>query len=133
MPKTIYYNGLVKNGKFTPYEPWNFKKAFYAHEGKAVKVGIERWVKKRSTKQNKYYWTVVIAMIAEHTGDNSPGKKDTHDSLRRMFLSYVDDFGMPKVKSSTEPGTIGYEEYLENIRQWAAEFLELYIPEPHRV
>tara|TARA_R100001244_G_scaffold122634_1_gene92271 strand:+ start:145 stop:504 length:360 start_codon:yes stop_codon:yes gene_type:complete len=85
--------------------------------------------KKRSLPQNKYYWKVIVHMISEETGYTID---QAHGKLAQKFL-LVRDSGTPYARSTTSLSTKEMEDYLENIRRWAAEFLSLNIPEPGEV
>ncbi len=100
-------------------------------EGAEVGITIERWKKKRSLKQNAYYWSVVTPMIAEAAGYLTP--EEAHDALRMHFLLKHGDTPMPTIGSTTELSTTEFEEYLSKVRQLAAEMFGLYIPLPSEV
>jgi len=90
----------------------------------------------RTLPENRYYWGVVLKLISEHTGNST-------DALHRFFKEeflYEDihiktkDEVVLKSKipqSSATITTLKFEEYLENIRQWASEFLGVVIPLPN--
>lgn len=96
-----------------------------------VEIDIRKPRKPRSDQENKYYWGVVVKMIAEHQGE-FPEK--IHEGLRSAFLK-VCEKPLLIVKSTTELSTVEMEEYLANVRQWAATELTpgLYIPLPNEV
>ena len=92
-------------------------------------VTIKRYRAKRSDAQNKYYWGVVVQMIADETGNN---KDMTHDGLRSMFL--IDKTGkMPVIRSTTSMTTKEFMEYIDTVVLWAAEFLGVIVPPPDYV
>jgi hypothetical protein len=121
------YTGYASGGKFHPdnYPAW--EKAFYPHDKRRVSVTVARERKVRSTKENNYYHGVCIKMISDSTGQ-SP--ESVHDAMRMMFLKVTYDNGMESIRSTTKLSTCEMEEYLTNIRQWASEFLSLFIPLP---
>lgn len=59
-------------------------------------------------------------MISDKTGDTP---EDTHENMKRQF----------RIQSTAKLKTGEFEEYLESIRRWAAQFLELPIPDPNQV
>jgi hypothetical protein len=122
------YNGYAAKGKFYPDNKISWDKAFYPHDNRRVSITIARERKKRSDKENRYYHGVVISSIVEHTGQ-SP--ESVHDAMRMMFLKVKYDNGMESIQSTTKLSTVDMEMYLSNIRQWASEFLSLYIPLPN--
>ena len=98
-------------------------------------IKIERYAKKRSTKQNNYYWGVVLKYLSETTGYSV---HEMHEVCKLKFNPYekankktgeITVFG----GSTTELNTIQEEEYLENIRRWAIVDLDCLIPLPNEV
>ena len=109
-------------------------------------VRIEPEEKKRTLRQNKYLWGVVYKTIV----DNDPGYfvNDAVDSLRKTarlstaevvhefckarFLPSAD---LPGLQITVAPSTAKlprkeFQEYVESIRRWAADELQVFIPEP---
>ena len=99
-------------------------------EGRWVEVSVEPVKRTRSNEANRFYWGVVVAMIAEHIGYQ---KEEVHRALGERFLrdreSEVN--GVPRVKSTTKLSPVEMFEYTDQCRRWAAEFLGLYIPDPN--
>ena len=98
-------------------------------------VGIKKERHTRSLAFNRYYWSVVIPYIALETGYT---KEEMHDVLRRMFLSYekkneitqsVDTF----LISTTKLDNVEFNEYVEKIRIFAMEQLNIYVPLPNEI
>jgi hypothetical protein len=98
--------------------------------------------RKRTSKQNRYYWGVVIDLITlEIAGTNNKvEKEEVHRALARYFLDYDNErtfetggvmFG--ERISTTELSTVEFGEYVENVKRWAAEYLNLIIPDPDQV
>lgn len=94
-----------------------------------VRVQISRYKRTRSSQANRYYWGVVIRLIAEYTGYTDD---EVHAMLKMMFLRKRAD-GMPEtVMSTSKLPTDKFEEYLETIRRWAAVDLGVFIPDPNQ-
>jgi hypothetical protein len=98
-------------------------------------VGIKKERQIRSLAFNRYYWSVVIPYIALETGYT---KEEMHDVLRKMFLSYekknnitqsVDTF----LISTTKLDNLEFNEYVEKIRMFALEQLNIYVPLPNEI
>lgn len=102
--------------------------------GKECELIVRPRTYKRSNQQNAYYWGVVIKLI---TDDCGYGERDeilsVHDTLRTMFLKRNGFLGKPRVMSTTELSTKEFEEYLEQVRRWAAIALSVQIPLPNEV
>lgn len=103
-----------------------------------LEVTVKRMRATRSQQQNRYYWGVVIHMLAEHTGYTPD---ETHDVLKMQFipklLAVSDGNGVIHGEyvlggSTREMNTIQFGEYMDAIRQWAAETLDVVIPDPDK-
>jgi hypothetical protein len=108
-------------------------------EGKDIIIAIEKKKKKRSNPQNAYYFGVVIPMmkqgfynsLGEHVGTD-----EIHTFLKNRFLfkEIVNENNAEIIKmpqSTTELTTIQFEEYLDKIREFGLEFLNITIPLPN--
>lgn len=90
----------------------------------------------RSLAQNAYYHGVVIAMISEYTGYTP---EEAHEICKAKFLpkrvTLADKHGEVTEEivigtSTTKLNKLQFGEYIEAIRQWTAETLDLNIPNP---
>ena len=98
-------------------------------EGKEVEVIVRRRKKSRSLPQNAYYFGVCIKLLCETTGYTDD---EMHIALKMMFLQDKTR-KIPTLISTTSLTTVSFEEYLEKIRQWAAQELSCSIPLPNEV
>lgn len=118
-----------------------------AIDGDAILVvRIEPEEKKRTLRQNKYLWGVVYKTIV----DNDPGYfvNDAVDALRKTarlstaevvhefckarFLPSAD---LPGLQITVAPSTAKlprkeFQDYVEAIRRWAADELQVFVPDP---
>ena len=97
------------------------------------KINIQRIRDGRSLNQNRYYWAVVVALLASELGYF---KDEMHELLRRKFLAYTKTnptTGEQEMfsKSTASLTTQEMEEYLEAVRIWAISELDVYIPLPN--
>lgn len=101
-----------------------------------LEVTVKRMRATRSLLQNAYYWGVVVQMLSEHTGYTPD---EVHDLLKMQFipkkLAVCDGNGIVHGEyvlggSTRKMNTIAFGDYLEAIRQWAAETLDVVIPDP---
>jgi hypothetical protein len=104
---------------------------------KAVRyvISLKQFRRSRSTPQLRYYWGVVVDIIARDNG-NTPD--EIHEVLKRKFNPQVKVFkatGESWVMggSTSDFDTAEMEEYLEKIRIWALTELEILIPLPNEV
>jgi hypothetical protein len=89
----------------------------------------------RTDRQNKYYWSVVVDYIARQIGETD--KNAVHKSLAMQFIGYeqnmIGGVEFATVPSTANLSTVEFTEYIETVRRWAAEFLNLNIPDPKKV
>lgn len=102
-----------------------------------VTITIERKSRKRTSQQNRYYWGCVIVLAKRGFNDlgHDLNDEDTHTFLKSKFnpkdivfqdTGEVFTFGA----STTEMDTIDFNLYIEKIQQFAAEILNVIIPDP---
>jgi len=120
--------GVVKNGKLTLTDEKRYSAYLATLQGE-VDVVVRRPRKQRTSPQNKFLWGVVYALISEHTGFTLD---EVHDAMRLMFLR-DEDKSIPTLKSTTSLSVVEMSRYWEQIRQFAAEKLDLQIPDPNEV
>lgn len=95
-------------------------------------------IKRRSIPQNKYYWGVVVAMIKERMIElgNDVDEQTVHDYLKDRFNRkelYKDGINIGSVgDTTTKLTTIEFEEYQEKCKRFAADVLNIYIPDPNK-
>src|SRR4051812_38837457 len=84
MPLSNYQTGArIEDGKLVLDDSYAFKTAMWRMKEGRVTVSVEQEKDRRSIAANRYYWGVVIKLIAEETGQHS---QDIHDDLRDRFL-----------------------------------------------
>lgn len=94
----------------------------------------------RSKKANAYLWGVVYALMSVHTG-HSP--EDLHDAMCEKFLpseqKRVEFFNKmtgerleveTEVRRSSKLAGSPFYDFVENVRQFAREFLDVDTPDP---
>ena len=111
-------------------------KQSYIEHCRKYKDGTNVWVtcqKAKSTRtiqQNRYLFGVVYKMIADFTGYDTD---DIHEYCKDRFGGKKVIVDKPVSISTTKYTTEEMAEYLDKIKQWSAEFLNLYIPDPNEV
>jgi hypothetical protein len=92
-----------------------------------VVITIEPRKAARSQLQNRYYWGVVVDLISQHTG-YSP--EELHELLKAKFLPKKLSVcnGIGEIQGEFVIG--GSTTKLNTIKQWAAESLDVVIPDP---
>jgi hypothetical protein len=125
------HHGIIKGGHWLPddRQKWADDLAGIP-DGAQVVVSVRKYHKTRSNNQNRYAHGVVFKLIADTTGYST---EEVKDMMRWQFLREEHEFLPPRCRSTTELTTIEFEEFMTNIRQWAAEFLNVQIPLPNEV
>lgn len=103
-------------------------------EGERFGLIIERAKDRRTVSDplRRYYWAVVMLMIAEETGHSTDS---IHEAMKRKFLGYTDErTGLEMVPSVfSDDSKLSVQEkkaFIDEVRRWASDFLNIWIPEP---
>jgi len=96
--------------------------------------------KKRSLKQNAYYWSVVVPMVKDGLNDQGWDEiryaEEAHEVIKGQFLSK----SVPNTLtgeileirgSSSDLTTTEFLAFIDQVIKWAAEFLGIQIPYPN--
>lgn len=95
---------------------------------------------KRTNNQNAYYWMILTDYIQpalyNEGWNNIKTKDDAHEFISDLFLKVkvineVSGDSWTRTKSTSELSTVEFNLYLEEIWQWAAEYLNVNIPSPN--
>lgn len=114
------FRGRVENGRIKLDNKDRFRHYLASFEGKRIELILRERTVGRSARQNAYYHGVVVKMISDRTGCDP---EETHQNLKEHF----------KVDTTTKMKTVEFQEYIERCRRFAAEFLELNIPDPDQI
>lgn len=123
------FNGIVAQGKLTLDAPQRFKALLPIFEGKKVVVSVGFKKKHRSNPQNRWYWSCVVKIPADHFGYYPD---EMHEAFKIMFLKKHEEGKPETVKSTTSLSVSEFSEYVERCRQWCAE-QGIVIPDPNSV
>ena len=121
------------------------EKSFFAqfcndHKGKRCAVVIKP-ISRKSDPLRRYYFGVVVAMFQQtfrRLGHNLT-KDDTHEFIKTLCPSMKREMVMPTGEVVTRWQSIAdkaftntdFLVYIEELKQWAAENLDLIIPDPN--
>lgn len=100
--------------------------------GTSWEINFKRLCPQRSTNQNRWYRGVILPMVAAAIGDD---EDPVHEALIEKFSAYRvrgkdKRFGLKIKKRTRNMDTAEFTEYVEKVRQWAASFLGIQIPDP---
>lgn len=136
MEYSAFAVALVENGKLklSDHQRKSLNAKLRSLEGKYARVSIRQEGKVRSLNQNAYLWGVVYSMISAESGHTT---EEVHEYMKatflpRHFIRLGDSRKEQQIgKSTTTLTTTEFEEYLQRIRAFAAQELNLVIPLPH--
>ena len=130
-PNPIFTANINRQGKIIFDEPEKFKRFVQTKAGRRVEVLVRNQRNRRSLQANKYYWGVVIALMAEEFGYE---KEELHNNLAMKFLRIEDCpiTGSPQRKPTPDCDTKEFAEYLDACMCLGAEH-GIYFPAPGEV
>lgn len=123
----------VRQGRLILPDTVEFRRLLDSLEGKDVDLGIKKWEPFSTDNQFAYYYGIVLKVIAEKTGYS---RDDLDLILKNKFLyTYVPlgDSIERRLLSKQEITSQEFSEFIETVTRWAAEKLELVIPDPNEV
>ena len=120
------FTGIVKQGKVRLDRPEAYLVHISKLEGYRVVQTLEKERNLRSLSQNRYYWGVVIEILAEEFGYE---REEMHEALKMKFLRKHDDTKLPTVGSTARMNTAQFSDYIDRVMRWAATDYSIYIPE----
>ena len=111
------------------------RESFDNLRGCRVEVTIDKAKKKRSTPQNAYLHGIVIPMITDRIKflGTMITQAKVKELLKFEFLKQellVGSDYITTIKGTSELNTKEFNEFIENCIMWAAETLDIQIPEP---
>jgi hypothetical protein len=134
---TPIFDGTIRDGKLLVDKAPAFREYLTGLEGKRIQLTVEKLKNTRTLQQNRYYWGVVVKLIAQHTGHDP---EQIHELLKMQFSPkwYLMNPGVTGTTggiptSTTRLDTVAFVEYTERCRMWANEFLGLNVPLPEEV
>lgn len=134
--KDLKYFGKVDDGKLTIFQRNDMVSGLQNLGSGFVEI-IIRLAGKRSSPQNRYYWGAMLPIVKD--GLKGVGiemsKEQTHELLKYKFIKreFITSEGdiLQSIGSTTELSTKEFNEYIESIQIWSAEYLNVNIPDPN--
>jgi hypothetical protein len=141
MVNAVEYLVRVKDGKIPKKVSEAIRDKLAALEGKTVTIVLGEWKRPRSNKQNAYYFGCVVKRIHEVfvEAGNDVTKEQVHEYLKEYIGKLTDVLILPNgqkriiVRSTASLDVSEWEVYMHKCRAFAAEVLDLQIPEPGEV
>lgn len=130
---TDLFRGIsrVVAGKLPDLDKDKFARALSRAHGRCVLI-VRRVEEFRSTAQNAYYWGVIVPTLLEHPLFREWSEEQLHDGIKEKFLARLDPLtALTKAGSTRELSPQEFSAFKDAIQQWAAEKLDLDIPDPN--
>lgn len=137
--KSIELNGNVKDdGQFVLHNKRLFAEWCNLNKGKQVSVKFIRKGSKRTSPQNRYLFGVVYKTIQirlHELGHIGLDVEDVHTIMKLKFnhetiLAESGEY-LEVPKTTSDLTKTEFSEYIDQIREWALDFLDIYIPGPN--
>ena len=104
--------------------------------GTKLDITIRKHSEKRSNEQNRYYWGIVIPILADHFGHDNA--EEMHEDLKQEFNPVPSKINPEKIigGSTTKLSTIDFfsadTSYIERIIRWASMEHGVFVPPPKK-
>jgi hypothetical protein len=134
--KDLKYFGKVDDGKLTIFQRNDMVSGLQNLGSGFVEI-IIRLAGKRSSPQNRYYWGAMLPIVKDGLKELGidMSKEQTHEMLKYKFIKreFITSNGdiLQIIGSTTELSTKEFNEYIESIQIWSAEYLNVNIPDPN--
>jgi hypothetical protein len=127
----LFYGRVLPGGLLVWEQPQAYNRAVRALAGKHVEGIIRKRKTKRTSQANRYYFGVVVKLLAEHCGYDA---QEMHEALAFRFLRIEDCpiTGAPRRKRTPDTDTTEFSEYVNHCIRLAAE-LGVVIPDAREV
>ena len=130
-PIPVFLGAIDARGRVLLDRPIDYGRWLMTLAGQRVEVVVRKRRTQRSDRQNRAYFGLVVALLAEHCGYTPD---EMHEALAWKFLG-LENAGdlLPRRRSTASLSTSEFEDYVATIRRWAATELSCDIPEPHEI
>ena len=127
-PVPVFSGRVSTDGRLQADVPKDLQRYLRTLTGKHVDITVRIHRTQRSSKANRYYFGVVVAMLAEYCGYD---QQDMHEALAMRFLRVEDCpiTGAPRRKRTPNTNSKEFAEYVDACVRFAAE-LGVVVPEP---
>ena len=114
----VFAARVLPSGLLVLDAPQDYDRHIRSLSGRVVDVIVRRQRGTRTSQANRFYWGVVVAEIAEHTGYS---KDEAHEALKHHFLRADGDGPLVKIRSTASLDTAEFSEYVERVMVFGAE------------
>ncbi len=126
MKTTPKFYGTPIDGKMAIVNLTEWERFLRTLNGQKCEINVKKFRKKRTNPQNRYYFGVVVKILADHWGYTHD---EAHKAIAYEFLSKKEDGKPSTVRSTKSLNTADFAEYIEAVKKWAAVEWGCYIPD----
>ncbi len=125
-PLAPIFHGRSEDGRLKLDDRQKFQELLQRLDGERISITVKKFRRGRSLRQNSWYWSGILPVLAEFCGYEV---EELHEGLKARFLKRHEDSPLPTVASTASLSTIEFSDYVERVRQLAAE-LGCNVPDP---
>lgn len=120
MLDVLFYGRVLPGGLLVLDRPIDYGRHVRSFAGHHVEVLCRRRRTRRSLRANRYYWGIVVPLLAEHCGYDAQAM---HEALAFRFLRIADCpiTGAPRRQRTPETDSTAFAQYVDQCIQLAAE------------
>lgn len=123
-----YFGGTVSKGVLTLDDPIRWRGVLAHHEGRRVTITVRREQQVRTLAQNRYYWSVVVPIFGEWSGEDKDAAHETLKSLHLVVEHELPTGELVRKAGETKVLTIEeFSQYVERVCVWLAQ-QGVYVP-----
>lgn len=133
------YLARIWHGRIHVSDHRSYEHHIKALEGQSVKLSLEPAGKKRSQRQNDYYWAVVVPLVRDGIFD-ATGDIFTHEEVHEFLKGKYNTVPVVNkttgevehiARSTANLKVPDFMAYLIQIKRFATEYLGITIPDPN--
>jgi hypothetical protein len=136
--KLEFTGRVTENGTLHIVHRAKFDEDIKRFSGKDIELLVQKKKAYRSSPQNRYYWGIIVELVMQgmnHVG-NEMNKQETHEFIKANF-NYKEIVNeetgevFRATLSTSELNKSEFSEMTEKIKRFAAEYLNVEIPDPN--
>lgn len=130
-PVPVFTGRISTHGRLELDAPVDLQRYLSTLAGQPVDVTVRKHRSQRSSKANRYYFGVVVTLLADYCGYD---RQDMHEVLAMRFLRVEDcpHTGAPRRRRTPQTNTKEFADYVDACVRFAAD-LGIVVPEPGHV
>lgn len=129
MKRATFIGYISEDGALSFRYPKIVKDFLHSLAGVEVDVQIGKHYKPRTEKENRYYWGVIIPLVAAEIGEEDTDIVHTWLQIAVGHKKTLANVDVPL--GTSDLSTAEFEDFASRVRMFASKFLNVYIPLPN--